>query len=432
MQFGLNDIFELLNPHLNQFSIFDLFYILLSSIGTLIIIFAYFHISKLKNEIEKSLLIEKELKNSKDNLRKILSSSIEGIAVIKEAKMLRVNDTLLKMLGYDDLISIKDLNIFSLIPDNYVKLVQNNMKKKETHSYEIELKKRDGSLFPVLIKGIDLVEKDYMLRIVYVVDLSELKEKETLLINQSRTSIMGEMLSMIAHQWRQPLSAITSTTMAIETKINTKRIDYKTDDGINLHEKYLFDKIDKINSYAQYLTTTIDDFKNFFMPEKEKHEVELSSVIERSLSLISHLIENKNIKIIKHFNLVPNVVIYENELIQVVINILTNAIDALEEKTQKTPTITLRLFQNDEDEIFITISDNAGGISKNIIDNVFDLYFSTKSKNGTGLGLYMSKIIVEKHLLGNICVKNTPYGAKFIIVLNQKKILQHRCEKLNG
>jgi signal transduction histidine kinase len=168
------------------------------------------------------------------------------------------------------------------------------------------------------------------------------------------------------------------------------------------------------------------------MPEKEKHEVELSSVIERSLSLISHLIENKNIKIIKHFNLVPNVVIYENELIQVVINILTNAIDALEEKTQKTPTITLRLFQNDEDEIFITISDNAGGISKNIIDNVFDLYFSTKSKNGTGLGLYMSKIIVEKHLLGDICVKNTPYGAKFIIVLNQKKILQHRCEKLNG
>jgi len=238
-------------------------------------------------------------------------------------------------------------------------------------------------------------------------EVAKNREKEKQLIKQSRLAQMGEMLSMIAHQWRQPLAAISATSSNISVMIQLNKMD----------KEKLYALSEKISEYAQHLSTTIDDFRNFFKPNKEKKITDFNELTDAVLDIIGTSIENKNIKIVKKIENPEKFYTYPNEIKQVILNLLKNAEDVLIDKAIVIPVITIEINRN-----ILRIGDNGGGIKEEIIDHIFDPYFSTKDeKTGTGLGLYMSKTIIEEHCDGKIYVKNGSEGAIFTIILDSEE-----------
>jgi C4-dicarboxylate-specific signal transduction histidine kinase len=214
---------------------------------------------------------------------------------------------------------------------------------------------------------------------------------------------------MIAHQWRQPLNAIASTATALKLKALMGKAN----------EEMIIDNVDKISFYIKHLSSTIDDFRDFFKPKKDKQETNLDILVESALLIVKPSLDDKKIKVIKELNSHSTFVSYANELKQVILNLIKNAEDALVEKKIQDPCIKIETYEKDN-ELILNISDNAKGVPKDIIDKVFDPYFSTKTKkDGTGLGLYMSKIIVEDHCKGKLEVKNSSEGAVFTIKLKE-------------
>ena len=239
------------------------------------------------------------------------------------------------------------------------------------------------------------------------------KHQDQLFYQQSKMAAMGEMIGNIAHQWRQPLSVIT--TAATGAKIQ-KELSCLTDNE-------LYSALTSINASAQYLSTTIDDFRNFFNPSNNKiNEFDILETIDKTLNLVKAQFTAKNIEIIQNIE-EYKVSSIQNELIQVLINILNNARDALLSIENQKRFIFIKVYTK-ESNLIIEIKDNAGGIEENIMDRIFEPYFTTKNKSqGTGIGLYMSKEIVENHLNGELLVSNENYtyddieymGAKFVI-----------------
>ncbi|HEY9190589.1 MAG TPA: PAS domain-containing protein [Sulfurovum sp.] len=235
--------------------------------------------------------------------------------------------------------------------------------------------------------------------------VEELRRKDKIMFRQSRMAQMGEMINMIAHQWRQPLNAITMTTSALELKMDKDTYD----------RSFFQSRLGRIANYVQYLSSTIEDFREFFKPEKMKQETNFCHVMDDTLELVRAGIESKNITIIKEYDCTTNMVSYKNELIQVAMNLIKNAEDALMENKIKDPTINIKCY-SDADKSVLEIGDNAGGIDRATMEKIFDPYFTTKEEhNGTGLGLYMSKMIVEEHCKGTLSVHNSSEGAVFKI-----------------
>lgn len=233
-------------------------------------------------------------------------------------------------------------------------------------------------------------------------DVTERNMKDRLFLMQTRQAQMGEMLSMIAHQWRQPL-AIMSALMSRQ-KINIMLEHYTLEDIIA--------SFDEMEIQVQHLSRTITDFKDFFKPDKQMAKTKSSLIVSKTLELVEHTLMNRNINVEVSHNADDEYRTYENELIQVMLNLIKNAQDAFEEKGVKKPLIVIRTNQY-EGFVSISVEDNAGGISAEIIDTLFSPYTSTKKENGTGLGLYMSKTIIEEHCNGFIEVENTENGARF-------------------
>ncbi|AXH08435.1 histidine kinase [Malaciobacter halophilus] len=245
-------------------------------------------------------------------------------------------------------------------------------------------------------------------------EVNKNRKKDSLLEQQSKMAAMGEMIGNIAHQWRQPLSLISTISSGLKMQK-----EFGT-----LNDKDIDESVDAITKATKHLSKTIDDFKNFFKPNKEKQHFTTKGVIEKSLSLISAQFKAKSIEIEKR---IEDIEIFglENELIQVLINILNNARDELVKKEQELKLITIEV-KKIEQKVQFVISDNAGGVPQEIINKVFEPYFSTKKEqHGTGIGLYMSKEIISKNMNGDIKVTNytlkkqnlTYKGAKFIISL---------------
>lgn len=234
---------------------------------------------------------------------------------------------------------------------------------------------------------------------------NRLKEHEQLLIQQSKLASMGEMIANIAHQWRQPLSIISTSATGIKIQKEMGILDDASE----------IKSLDCINENAQYLSNTIEDFRDFFKKSKTKAFVNLDNLLEKTLKLILTRLKNKEITIIKN-SLDIEFETYEREMIQVFMNIINNSIDAFENKNYA----KFIFFETEkfENKILIKIKDNAGGIDKNIINRIFEPYFTTKeSKQGTGIGLYMCNEIIVKHLNGKIIVSNESFEYK-----NQKYI----------
>ena len=231
------------------------------------------------------------------------------------------------------------------------------------------------------------------------------REKEDMLLQQTRQAAMGEMISMIAHQWRQPLTVIGMIADNISLDVMFETLDTQK----------LQSSLKDISDQTKYLSQTIDDFRQFFVPNKEKDTIFLHDCVEGALNIIEKNLISHNIEVIKNYEDLTKIDLYKNELIQVFINFLKNAQDAFEEKHIKNAKIELTIKEYDT-SVECSIEDNAGGIPLEIQKNIFDPYFTTKNKkNGTGLGLYMSKSIIEDHSSGTIKVSNTDDGVIFTL-----------------
>jgi signal transduction histidine kinase len=244
----------------------------------------------------------------------------------------------------------------------------------------------------------------------------EIKEKDSILIQQTKMAAMGEMLQNIAHQWRQPLSSISTASTGVKL-LNEMHV---------LKDSDLNKSMDSINDSAQYLSQTIEDFRGFFDPRNSKQkEFKISDALDKTLKLVKSQFVSKEIEIIKYIEDI-SIVSIENELIQVLVNILNNSRDALMKIENQKKMVFINVYKR-ENKLVIEIKDNAKGIKEEIIYRIFEPYFTTKHQSqGTGVGLYMSENIIRTHLKGTINVKNETYiyneenytGAKFTIEIN--------------
>jgi signal transduction histidine kinase len=239
----------------------------------------------------------------------------------------------------------------------------------------------------------------------------ELKNQQNLLVEQSKSAAMGEMISMIAHQWRQPLQAVS---ILIQKLPLVKMVNGEISDEM------LEDVVSQVTSQLDYMSKTIDDFRDYFKPNKRKEEVFIKDIVEKSMDFLAYLFKINSIKVNYENSSYSSLEIYLNEIVQVFINLAKNSCDAMIEKNIQNRVININTYE-DKNSLVIEFEDNAGGIKNDVINKIFDPYFSTKNnKNGTGLGLYMSKTIIEEHSDGSIDVYNTNFGTKFIIKLPLK------------
>ncbi len=247
----------------------------------------------------------------------------------------------------------------------------------------------------------------------YAKDITQKKKAEETLEQQSRMVQMGEMISMIAHQWRQPLNAISLTASNLKLKFDFEEFDSKSQEGFHQCSLEFSKGLNNIQDYIRNLSATIDDFRNFYKTDKVSTNVKLEDIVLKSLKIINASLVTDNIKIIEEYNSDKTIEVYENEIMQVVLTILQNAQDNLMEKNIEEPFIKI-ITKNQT----LCICDNGGGVPKDILNKIFDPYFSTKEeKNGTGLGLYMSQTIIEEHHKGKLKVQNRDDGVCFTIEL---------------
>ncbi|PLY06504.1 MAG: hypothetical protein C0625_09105 [Arcobacter sp.] len=233
-------------------------------------------------------------------------------------------------------------------------------------------------------------------------------KNEGLLIQQSRLAAMGEMLGNIAHQWRQPLSVITTAAsgMKLEKELGLDSIESENE------------RFNLIIKTANFLSNTIEDFSNFFKPNKNKEYFYIQDRVEQSLGLVGASLNFHYINIEKDYSCEEKVYGFPNEFAQAVLNILNNAKDILVQKNIENPTIKIRVFKKNAYG-YLEIEDNGGGIEEKIMDKIFDPYFTTKHQSqGTGIGLYMSKIIIEQNMEGKLEVRNCKNGVIFSVAIH--------------
>ena len=243
-------------------------------------------------------------------------------------------------------------------------------------------------------------------RVVQEVKAHQAKDK--MMVQQAKMAAMGDMLSMIAHQWRQPLNQMSYIFMNIEGAYEYNE----------LTQTYLDEKLKEGTNLLEFMSHTIDDFRDFFKPDKAREMHRIDEVMQSAISLIQKSLEIHNITLERSFTCKSELLVYRNELVQVLLNILSNAKDVLIERKIEEPLIFVELRESEEG-VIIDISDNGGGVAKEHEQKIFDPYFTTKSATqGTGLGLYMAKMILTEHLDATLTLINSEYGATFEIRFN--------------
>ncbi|MGA1940228.1 ATP-binding protein [Arcobacter sp. YIC-310] len=350
----------------------------------------------MQKEIDKR---EEYLEASLESFKALFNSTLESIILIKNTKIIDVNDITLNLFeakGKEDFI---EKDILDFIDSKYKLLMKENI-TKNTEPYEIEFIKFNDEKINTIVQSKCLKFLGENIRVTAIIDITEIKQKDRLLFQQSKMASMGEMIGNIAHQWRQPLSVITTCASGIRLE---KEMQTLNDENFEKSIEHIVDN-------CKYLSKTIDDFRNFFKQDRKIEEFCLHTYIQKVLKLVSSSLKNNDIDIELDFEREQ---IYlkgvPSEFMQVFINLINNSKDAFilnNIKRRKIIIKTKRL----EDKVLIEVTDGAGGIKEEIIDKIFEPYFTTKHKSkGTGIGLYMSHQIINEHFKGNIEVKNCSF-----------------------
>jgi PAS domain S-box-containing protein len=390
-----------------------------------------------KLDIQSVELIEKIVYYFEENFSGVLDIYSKSIAQIESAlnksidivdkyvimsrtdvkgTIISVSSAFCKISGYEPFELIGKSHNIIRHPDMPKKLftdLWDTIKSGNMWQGEIKNRKKNGDIYWVKttihpnfdntgnIISYDAIREDITSQI-------ELKAQQNLLVEQSKSAAMGEMISMIAHQWRQPLQAVSILIQKLPL--------LKMVNG-DISDEMLEDVVSQVSSQLDYMSKTIDDFRDYFKPNKKKEEVYIKEIIEKSMDFLAYLFKMNSIKVNYQNNSNSSVEIYLNEIVQVFINLAKNSCDAMIEKNIENRVITITTYE-DEKSLIVEFEDNAGGIKSDVLGKIFDPYFSTKNnKNGTGLGLYMSKTIIEEHSGGSMDVYNTDFGTKFVIKL---------------
>ena len=257
---------------------------------------------------------------------------------------------------------------------------------------------------------LELSEQNKELEKLVAIEVEKNRQKDKIMFQQNKMASMGEMLNNIAHQWRQPLMELSSLFIPIQT-----RLDF----DLQLDQKELKEAINKMNSITKYMSNTIDDFKDFFATNKEQESFKVSEQINSSLSIMSSSLQSNEIMLDIIIKKNPTINGYKNEYTQVLINLLNNAKDILLHRKIENPKITISVDETKE-FVIISVEDNAGGIKVKPIEDIFKPFFTYEKLNGTGIGLFMSKLIIENNMNGILSVENKKNGASFKIKTYKK------------
>lgn len=397
---------------------------------------------QLKKEIADRKRAEESLRESESRLRSVFLAAPVGIGLVSSRSLVDVNDTLCRMTGYSrqELIGKSSRTLYPSDEEyEYVgREKYRQIAEKVTGTVETRWQRKDGTIIHIILSSTPLDSEDISKGLTFTalditdrkraeekliekqLQLEELnrtleqrvdeeteknREKDYLLIMQSRQAEMGEMINIIAHQWRQPLNTIG---LYVQDLAETGK------DG-ELSGEYLDSTVNSIMHLLMHMSGTIDDFMNFLRPDREVKSFNIRETLTKTLSLVSDTFKVHNIRanIEGQDDLVATG--YPNEYAQAVLNILNNAKDALVERHIMLPRINI-IVATEGNRAVLKIADNAGGIAEELLDRIFDLYFTTKDRaKGTGIGLYMAKTIVEKRMNGHLSVRNTGEGAEFRI-----------------
>lgn len=318
-----------------------------------------------------------------------------------------------KFLGYEDDELENNFETFNTLlhPEDVeptINIVNRYLETKEgVYKAKFRLKHKDGTYKWISAVG-GLSEGDRNIFFGFHIDIDDLTTTKQTLMAQSKSAMMGEMVGAIAHQIKQPISVIS---MIATNQLASVELQEKITD-----EMIVSDANENLNQVL-YLGETIDTFKNFLKPDSYKTKTKVERLIDSSLSILDKSLKNNNIQVIKHFSNTKEILVYSSELMQVFINLINNSKDAFKTNDVENRIINITTIEKDEN-VVVKIEDTAGGIPSDKINNIFDAYFTTKSdEEGTGLGLYIVKTIIEEHYNGSIEVQNTQNGVLFKIVL---------------
>ncbi len=394
-----------------------------------------FNLSTIKTEDDYNyIVIGLDITERKEKEEKLIQSytvfnnTRDGIIITdKKCNIIEVNNAFERITGFSKKdISNKNINILrsGLHELSFYENMWDSIDKNGYWEGEITSLKKNKEYFTewLTINAIYDDNSEVLHFIGIFSDISEqkrkdelLKEKEKLIHQQSKMASMGEMLENIAHQWRQPLSVISTAATGIKMQ---KELGILSDEDE-------ITSLNKINESSQYLSNTIDDFRRYLNSEQNYESFSVKDSIDYTLKLVSSKLDNRDIKIIKDYD---DFEIWgiKNEFVQVLLNIISNAKDSLENSSssEKYIFISCEVYN---DQINIIIKDNGGGIPIDLIEKIFDPYFTTKHKSqGTGIGLYMSAEIIRNHMKGHIFAENEAYeyngtkhiGASFKIILS--------------
>ncbi len=372
---------------------------------------------KQKREIE---LQKKEIESVLGSFKALANATMEALLMFENNVCVDVNEEAIAMFEYKDKNEMLGIHILDFVPKNLSKNDKEDLlNNKINHEFEANMVKSDETIFPAQIKERNIKLENRDLKIIAILDLTEIKKNEEILHQQSKMASMGEMMENIAHQWRQPLNAIT---------LSASSVLLTHDLGI-LEDGELHEQLEAIIESAEFLSGTIEDFRNFLKDTKQTAIFKLQDVVTKVLKLIDGNMKKNKISIAWEIDEDIEMNGLENELLQVVLNILNNAKDVLVEKTTtfEERIIVLKVYKDKTKEKgIIEMQDSGGGVPKNIISKIFEPYFTTKHQSqGTGLGLYMTHQMVVDHMNGEIQVSNQHfiYEAKEYMGANFKVIV---------
>ncbi|MCU7835053.1 MAG: PAS domain S-box protein [gamma proteobacterium symbiont of Taylorina sp.] len=369
---------------------------------------------RLKEELEQ---LNEQLKQREKFSNTVIESNKNAIIAINEKQLVTIfNKSAEEMFGYSKHEMLKKKSLHNIIPMHFIK----QHKKSSSHfmttkesvgvvgsRVELEGKHKDGRIFPIRISfGVEF-EGDKIIVIANIEDITkdkkqqkEIRERDRLLQQQTKLAAMGEMIGSIAHQWRQPLNSLN---------VNIENLEFDYEDGL-IDKEFLDKFIVHQTDTLQYMSKTIDNFRNFFRIDKQKANFSVKKAIENSINIQMSELNKHGISLSVHGE---DIIInsFENEFQQAVMNLISNAKDAIIQSKQKDGAIDISLTDGK-----IIIRDNGGGIPAASIERIFEPYYTTKEQGkGTGMGLYMSKMIIENNMGGKISVLNSGDGACFII-----------------
>ncbi|MBS4095391.1 MAG: PAS domain-containing protein [Sulfuricella sp.] len=411
------------------------------AVSNILCIFHFEGRDKLVAALARSQSLLDELQHINHQHELILQTAAEGIIGIdRRGNVVFVNRAALALLGYRDIGEMAGANLHALIHHTNEAGQPNSVEQCPMH---LSLRdgmerratgeifwRRDGTSFPVEFACAPLRDAADPLGAVIVFqnitvrkqnesallrlnqelehrvaeEVEKNREKEHHLFQQSRLASMGEMIGYIAHQWRQPLNTIG---LVLANIMDAHRFG-------DLDEAYLSEQVATGSRLVQQMSTTIDDFRKFFRPSATQEHFDVAEAVRRSLSLVEASFQNHGFAVELTVDTQTEILGYANEFQQVVVNLLNNAQDIFLERQIANGKVRVAVSRNG-DELRVAVSDNGGGIPEDIRHKIFDPYFTTRV-SGTGIGLYMAKIIVEKHMGGRIEARNGAEGAEFALV----------------